>query len=379
MQQKLINLDNVPTSSSQSPQILVDYANRQRSTYESTADASRDRDRDERIMRMLGDMMLAEEWAEYHFLPSLAVGHVDITVLSHGAGSQTSALAALAAVNGFSESAPGEPGHIDIDVAMFANVGDQGRPNEWPETIEYLWNLDRITYLPIVRVDPYVWNRTLEIQNDTRGLFDRYFDRETMPFRSFRGCTDMFKIIPQESFISWLIDEAGRRGTHLTIRQVIGYSVDEESRAEKFHASHPNVRPYFPLIEWGWRRNDTVRKLKELAPDVINTIGPPEKSGCWFCPFQALGDYLPNGRARPRSWVALRDMHPDLMDYAHAMEARQNARRLTEGKKEAFLAGDKPLSSLLASRSHTPVSQSALAGFDDAAGDDTCTSWGCFR
>lgn len=385
MQQHLIQITDAADARAARPMhndLLVSSARLAAIEDEAFAAAVRDQDRDEELMRMLGDMMLAEEWAEYHFLRCLPrnAGRVEISVLSHGAGSQTSALAAMASVNGFSTAAPGEPGYIDIDVAMFANVGDQGRPNEWPETIEYLWNLNRLAYLPIVRVDPFVWNPTLGRQDDARGLFDRYYDRETMPFRSFRGCTDMFKVAPQEAFLSWLIDEAAVVGVELHIRQIVGYSADEEDRAAKFTPSHANVHPYFPLIEWGWRRQDTVRRLRELAPLVVHVIGEPEKSGCWFCPFQAIGRYERDGRPSPRSWLALRDQHPDLLAQAQAMESRQNARRLREGKQAAFLAGTKPLPAKLKTLPDIPARQDALLdGLDGDPGDDTCTSWGCFR
>jgi hypothetical protein len=385
MQQQLIPMQEIDIgrASGLHEDLVVAQALDARHRLDSAAEAVRDTERDERLMMMLRDLMNAEDWAEHHFLPSLYghQGRVDITILSHGAGTQTSALSLLAACNGLSSASPGDPGYIEIDMAMLSNVSDHGRPNEWPETIEYLWNLNRLTYLPITKVDPYVWNQTLAKQNDDRGLFDRYYQRETMPFRSFRGCTDMFKIIPQESFMAWLIAEAAKVGVDLRIRQVIGYSVDEEDRAAKFHASHPNVTPYFPLIEWGWRRNDTARKLKEIAPQAVSAIGLPEKSGCWFCPFQAVGSYDANGDARPRSWLALRDEHRDLLAAAQAMEARQNARRITEGKRPAFLAGDRPLQSLLVSLPETSVQQGNLGldGFEGMPGDDTCTSWGCFR
>jgi len=385
MQQQLIAIESVDIgrAGGMHQDRVRDHALANRDDLELVAEGARDIERDTRLMRMLRDLMNAEDWAEYHFLPSLfgKAGRVDITILSHGAGTQTSALSLLAACNGFSTASPGEPGHIVIDMAMLSNVSDHGRPNEWPETIEYLWNLNRITYLPITKVDPYVWNQTLAKQNDDRGLFDRYYQRETMPFRSFRGCTDAFKIIPQESFMAWLIDEASALGVDLHIRQVIGYSTDEEDRAKKFRSSHPNVTPYFPLVEWGWKRGDTAQKLQELAPQAVAAIGLPEKSGCWFCPFQAVGSYGRDGSARPRSWLALRDTHEDLLIHAQAMEARQNARRIAEGKKPAFLAGDKPLPALLASLPDTVPQQAALAldGMEDQPGDDTCTSWGCFR
>lgn len=388
------------------PEVETAVASSLRQQYETAvtaASASYDTARDKELMFLLRDMCPGEDYVDHVLLPELngrfhrrrqlhASGgytewHDDdsapftkkatITVMSHGAGTQTSVLAALAGCRDMVDYVPGGAGDIHIDFAQFSHVGDHGRPNEWPATIYYLHKLRTISHLPIVRVDPHVWNPTLVKQNDARGLFDRFYDRETMPFRSFRGCTDAFKIQPLEGFLAWVIDEAKERyGIDLTIRQVIGYSADEEDRAVKFKANHPSIVPYFPLIEWGWRRADTLTHFRRMAPMVISAIGEPEKSGCWFCPFQAVGGSPQS--PQPRSWQALRQQHPDLWYSAQAMEARQNVRRFEQGKKIVYLSGDVALTDLV-KKGSGQQGQLLDTGYDDAPGDDTCTSWGCFR
>lgn len=403
VQLTLVPLDAVETAARDAYDVEAAHIAAEYGRLQAAADAGYDHERDARCQWMLSTMPYAEDfadqflseleaaaWTQIDQHPGGAVTHsrsgrclwprMEITVMAHGAGTQTSVLAALAAVNAYSSASPGEPGYLHIDFATFANVGDDGRPNEWPETVEYLFRLRQLLYLPIVRVDPHVWTPSLGNLGETAGLFDTYYERETMPFRAFRGCTDKFKIIPQDSFLTFLIERAAGFGVDLHIRQVIGYSADEADRAAAFTPSHPNIHPRFPLVEWGWKRRETVANFQRLAPLVAKLVGLPTKSGCWFCPFQPVGRRLHDGAPQPRTWLALEDSHPDLAALGMAMEARQNARRLAQGKKPAYLADKRRPLTYLLPRAQASTAQPTLDLDNDNAPDaPTCTSWGCFR
>lgn len=303
------------------------------------------------------------------------INRVEATLMSYGAGTQTNVLLALAAYAHKFE--PGQPGHLPVDFCMFANVGDDGTPCEYPETIDYMERILYASPIAMVKVSPSLWNTSLP--NDG-GLFDIFLERETMPFRMFRGCTDNFKIQPQLKSLDWLHAHVMREhGIYLQFRQVIGYSVGEEDRVKKFDTGRPYIRPWFPLIEWGWSREETIAHFAYHLPNVAQAVGLPERSGCWFCPFQRRGTIDPVSlEPTPRSWTALYQQHPDLFAAAVEMEDRQNARRVSEGKAPAYLYGNKPLEYWVGDKFMT-----VQMGFDfdegERRGDDTCSSWGCFR
>lgn len=328
------------------------------------------------------DLLDGHAFAKGTIMDELAVfaaqggSRVEFTVLSHGAGTQTSVLLSLA--SGSYHLAPGTPGHLNVDWAMFADVGDSGTPCEWPETLTFLRRLHFVSWVPIVRLEPYMWNEWLK--NDDSGLYDRYLRRETMPFRMYRSCTDWFKVRPQVAYMAYIHNEAAALGIDVRFRQIIGYSADEESRAARFVPDLPYITPWFPLVEWGWRRDETVGHYQRLLPQIAHTIGLPERSGCWFCPFQKRGKFDPlTLEPEPRSWLALYEQEPKLFEMAVKMERVQNERRVAEGKKPAYLHGTRPLTAYIApERTAITMAFEFYDDVEDAGRDDTCTGWGCF-
>ena len=93
------------------------------------------------------------------------------------------------------------------------------------------------------------------------------------------------------------------------ILQVIGYDAGEPQRAKNYE--NEKFRFWYPLIEWGWGREECVQAIKEEG------LPQPGKSACFFCPSM-----------RKPEVIALSKQHPDLFDRAVAME--RNA--LSSGK-----------------------------------------------
>jgi hypothetical protein len=65
----------------------------------------------------------------------------------------------------------------------------------------------------------------------------------------------------------------------------------------------------FPLVDWGWGREECVSAIREAG------LPPPGKSACWFCP-----------ASRKQEIVELARQHPDLLQRALDIEdaARPN-------------------------------------------------------
>lgn len=320
------------------------------------------------------DLLCAADYADYFLLPNLGdigrkskANEVELTIMSHGAGTQTSVLLALAA---YSHSIPlGLPGRIDLQFATFANVADDGTECEYPYVLDYMKRLQYMSVVPILQVSPSMWNPSL---SSGGGLFDRYYERATMPFRLFRGCTDQYKVEPQLRFLSYLHEEANKLGVSLTFRQVIGYHAGEKSRANRFNAGLPYITPWFPLIEWGWGRKKTIEMFKSMLPQVSHVLGLPRLSGCWFCPFQRRGYVGEDGVPQHHTWVDLAVNHPKKLDMALNMESRSNERRVSQGKKPAYLYGKRPLSYWVSEENIK------VATHQDTIGDE-CGSGYCMR
>lgn len=314
------------------------------------------------------------------------VKHLTFTVMAHGAGTQTSALFSLNAARSSFKCGP--KGDFKIDFSMYCDVGDRGTECEWPDTINYMHKLHWYWSEPLIHVRPSTWYSRLISRDwgDTErddghpvsGLYDCYHKNETMPVRVFRGCTGDFKVKPQLNYLKAIRDCAVSNGIDLSFRQILGYSADEAKRAKRYDSGYSWITGYFPLIEWGWNRQDTLDALLKYCSQMVASIGLPEKSGCWFCPFQKRGKYDPvTLEPTPRSWLALKDQHPELLEKAFDMEDRQNVRRVASGKKPIYLYGEKELA-------YWVRPQNIQTGFDfdldegDGKGDDTCESGYCF-
>lgn len=332
----------------------------------------------------------ATEYFEYFLLPHIRIAKnffnldkLQFNVMAHGAGTQTTILQLLA--NYPLGLKPGDPGYIRLDFAMHADVGDLGQSCEWPETDDYLRKATYHSVVPLFRVEPSLWVTRLIKDNDNSGLYNRYLKKQIIPIRMLRSCTGDFKVKPQLAFLAWLYNRLTELGIELRIRHTMGFSKGEEHRAARFNPGQPYIHGHFPLIEWGWTRQDTLNNFKKLRPQTHSLIGSPNKSGCWFCPFQKRGKIDPvTLKPTPRSWLALSLEHPDLFNKALEMEISQNKRRTSIGKKPIYLYGNKPLPYWVNPEKRT-VTKAMFniheyeANEGDKTGDDICDSWGCFR
>jgi hypothetical protein len=191
------------------------------------------------------------------------------TVLSFGGGVNSTALLLLK-LNDI----------IDFDVMIFADTR-----GEHPETYRY--------------IDTYI--RPACIANDIAfhdvsfgNLYDDYYERNVIPVKMFRSCTDKYKVRPIHKFL---------KKTYVDYDTVVGIDYGEKHRAERFHGAF-----HFPLID----KHITRQGCKQIILDHGWPV--PPKSGCYFCPYK-----------QKKHWIQLLHEHRDLYLLAEAFE--KNGRR----------------------------------------------------
>ena len=210
-------------------------------------------------------------------------GDASAHVLSFGGGVNTVALMVLL----IQHQSP-------LDCAIFADTG-----GETPETYrsveaarEYL--AEHNVPLHIVKARPRLTD-----------LYETASRRRVIPSVQWRWCTRDFKVNPIHKFYSAL-------GTH--INQYIGIAYDEIHRMKD--SGQDCITNLYPLIDLRMTRRDCI--------DVITQAGlaVPEKSGCFFCPFNSTD-----------RWRQLLDRHPTLFEKAIALEEHSKhfpSQRLTD-------------------------------------------------
>lgn len=193
--------------------------------------------------------------------------------------------------------------------AMLLLLHDEGQEFEsiyvdhgcdWPETREYVQMMAE--RYPITILRPQV--------EGYDNLYEYAFHYSMIPSRIKRWCTDKFKVRTMAAY--W------QRPCFC----LIGFSSDEARRAKL--GSEAEVENRFPLLEREIDRDGCIEIIKAHGLPV------PIKSGCWFCPFQRIGQ-----------WKLLRRIHPDLFCKAQRLEEREIEARKLKGKGPLYLADKK--------------------------------------
>ena len=192
---------------------------------------------------------------------------------------------------------------IDFE-AVFVDHGA-----DWPETYEYV-DYFIGTGRPVTILHP-------EVQG-TKSLLSHCDKYRMIPSRQQRWCTDKWKVRPLMAYF--------RRPCF----SHIGIDAGESHRAKI--SSNAGIEQRYLLIEHGLDRQACIRLIEQAG------LRNPGKSGCWFCPFQRIGQ-----------WRKLRKTHPDLFCKAIQMEKVQNEGRRERGKNKPFnfVREDLPLTSLI--------------------------------
>lgn len=268
----------------------------------------------------------------------------DLTVLSLGAGVQSTALL-LMAVHGEFDRLP--------DVAIFADTGWE--PKGVYAHLDWL-EAEFGDTVPIRRVSAGSIREDVlgAVGSDKVGRVGQppFYVREDNPDnpddggRLWRRCTREYKIEPINREIRHLLGVAkGGRVKH-RVEQWFGISVDEIGRMKPARDRWINSR--WPLIERRMTRLDCLAWLRQHG------YPEPPKSACVGCPFHSS-----------RVWREMRDNHPD--EWADAVAFDKAIRRGIPGVTgEAYLH-----------RSFVPLDEVDLSTPEDRGQlplfDDECT------
>lgn len=140
---------------------------------------------------------------------------------------------------------------------------------------------------------------------DTGDIWQHYYDKQIIPTRKFRHCTDHFKIRPMYQY-------AGS-----PCIMYIGIDYGEVHRAKQ--SMRRGITNEFPLIDAGLDRDGCISLIHKRGLKV------PRKSGCYFCPYSSIGDIH-----------LLRDQNPEL--YCRVKQLENNCKR-----SNLYLFGEKPV------------------------------------
>tara|TARA_R100000234_G_C4961653_1_gene162059 strand:- start:63 stop:875 length:813 start_codon:yes stop_codon:yes gene_type:complete len=192
-----------------------------------------------------------------------------------------------------------------LDAVIFADTG-----SEMPHTYDYIKKYiikyceekeipyHRVAYTAGPRVKGVKTGDWVEGQEIS--IYDYYSYNNKIPAIQNRMCTDKFKRQPIHKVIKKYYPDA---------MQLIGIDAGEPQRAKfipdpdtgKMISLYPDK--IYPLIDWNINRNKCVEIIKEHG------WPSPEKSGCYFCPFQ-----------NKSSWISLYNTYPKLFDKSLEMD-----------------------------------------------------------
>jgi hypothetical protein len=210
-----------------------------------------------------------------------------ITVLSLGAGVQSTTLALMAAGGGITPMP---------DAAIFADTGAE------PEAVyRHLdWLTDGRLPFPVHRVTAGNLRDILLGDSKRRSharppLFVSNLDGTSGII--LRQCTGDFKIDPIEKRIRELIGLKPRQRwpKKPTVEQWLGISTDEATRMKP--SRRPAVSVRWPLIELRMSRRDCLAWLKRHGYPT------PPKSACTFCPFHSDAEWRRLRDHDPKGWA----------------------------------------------------------------------------
>jgi hypothetical protein len=207
------------------------------------------------------------------------VSNYDLTVLSLGAGTQSSALLMLAIEGKLPEDVP------PLDAAIFADTGEE--PQAVYAWLDVLENKCIDAGIDFYRLEPEVslGDSATEMPDGEKSRSEL---RNLLTIPTYvvhddgkkgltqRRCTDRYKIVPIRRKVNELV---GGKPRGKKVLQLIGLSENEVGRVKPSGVKYIENR--YPLIEMGWQRNDSIRYIESLG------LGTPPRSACVFCPFNS--------------------------------------------------------------------------------------------
>ena len=225
-----------------------------------------------------------------------------LTVISLGAGVQSSTMALMSAVGEFPK----------VDACVFADT-----MYENSSSYKYLKYLESILPFPIYKVSKgNIKEDMLAARGTTNFVVAPFFTQETITGKKGmirRQCTNDYKIQPIRKKIRELCNI--KYGEHFPkdkyVEQWIGISKDEIQRMKP--ARDPYILNRHPLIDANMSRQDCINYLKK------ENIPLPEKSACIICPFHS-----------DKYWDFMKKERPS--EFADAVELDKEIRTISKNK-----------------------------------------------
>ena len=227
-----------------------------------------------------------------------------LTVISLGAGVQSSTMAIMAAKGDLPP----------VDVAIFADTG-----NEPKAVYTYLNYLSNILPFPIFKVRKgNIKDDMLNAKGKSNFVVAPFFTQNKITGKKgmvMRQCTNDYKIQPIRIKIRELCNV--KKGKHFPkdkyVEQWIGISTDEVGRMKP--ARDKYILNRHPLIEAKMSRQDCIDYLKK------NDILLPEKSACIVCPYH-----------NDSYWHFMKTERPE--EFAEAVDFDKQVRTITRKEDE---------------------------------------------
>jgi len=219
----------------------------------------------------------------------------DLTYISWGAGTQSTALLVMSAL--------GLNGVPKADVAIFADVGDE--PKSVYETLRFYQEWAPRHGIPVEVVSiGRLSDHIIERHSGQRTRFaaiPAFTPRDgdyKHPAMLRRQCTREYKIDPIERKVRQILGYAKGQRVKKNVRALIGITTDEVARMKPSRTRW--VESCWPLIDADLSRDDCI-DFMAARPDLRQ----PGRSACVFCPFR--NDY---------GWQTMKDDDPESFEEA---------------------------------------------------------------
>lgn len=260
------------------------------------------------------------------------------TIISLGGGVQSTILALSVTKKYYTKELADQ---LPNPIVIMSDTG-----SEKPETMEYVENII-MPELDKNNIENYI------VSSKHGKLHEYYTENKIIPVRTYRSCTDKFKVQP----IKQKYKELGlykKRGDKVT--QALGITTDEIQRVKPSQTSW--ITNIFPLIEANYSRNDCYEWFKK------HNLETPVKSGCFCCPFMRKSD-----------WIKTYKEHPELIELTLTMEktARKHNPISKNGYNLSLFRDNMTLEQLIESEER----KIPFAFFEDYSTDDECSGT-CF-
>ncbi len=256
------------------------------------------------------------------------------------------------------------------DAILFADTG-----GEKPETYAFLETFQ--TWLAAHSMPPIIVVRKKSMYTS---LEDNCLRKKMLPSRAYglSSCADKYKVHPQDKWCNhWEPAKECWKSGKLVFK-AIGFDAGEMHRANragsypvparkveapqqrslfpldviavnepKRKKGKPKYEYIYPLIEWGWKREDCVAAIQRHGLPV------PVKSACFFCPASTKQEVL---------WLAKH--HPELFERALTMESGAENLRTVKGLGRHWTWRELVEAGLMEREFFSEVKQTACICFD---------------